>query len=75
MTKQAMSLLFNLFGSFHSSTYISPDVWRGAIPTNKYTSSTYVGLRHPVIALFSSGSNMSAYVDIAHIGAAYSAIE
>ena len=26
-------------------------------------------------ALFSSGSNMSAYVDLAHIGAAYSAIE
>ena len=26
-------------------------------------------------ALFSSGSNMSAYVDLAHTGAAYSAIE
>ena len=26
-------------------------------------------------ALFSSGSNMSAYVDLAHIRAAYSAIE
>ena len=50
----------------------------GAIPANKYKSSTYVGLRHPVIArhaLFSSGSNMSAYVDLAHTGEAYSAIE
>ena len=26
-------------------------------------------------ALFSSGSSMSAYVDLAHTGAAYSAIE
>ena len=50
----------------------------GAIPANKYKSSTYVGLRHPVIArytLFSSGSNKSAYVDLAHTGAAYSATE
>ena len=33
---------------------------------------------HPVItrhALFSSGSSMSAYVDLAHNGATYSAIE
>ena len=47
----------------------------GAIPANKYKYSTYVGLRHPVIArhaLFSSGSNISAYVDLAHTGAAYS---
>ena len=28
MTKQGVSLLCHLFGSFHSSTYISPDVWR-----------------------------------------------
>ena len=50
----------------------------GAIPAKKYKSSTYVGLRHPVTArhgLFSSGSSMSAYVDLDHIGAAYSAIE
>ena len=50
----------------------------GAIPANKYKSSTYVGLGHPVIArhaLFSSRSNMSGYVDLAHTGAAYSAIE
>ena len=48
----------------------------GAIPANKYKSSTYVGKRHPVIArhdLFRSGSNM--YVDLSHTGAAYSAIE
>ena len=41
----------------------------GTIPANKYKSSTYVGLRHHVIArhaLFSSGSNMYAYVDLAH---------
>ena len=50
----------------------------GAIPANKYKSSTYVGLRHPVIAqhdLFISGSNMSTYVDLAHTGSAYSDIE
>ena len=49
----------------------------GAIPANKYKSSTYVGLRYTVIArhaLFSSGPNMSAYVDLAHTGAAYSVI-
>ena len=27
VTKQEVSILFRLFGSFHSSTYISPDVW------------------------------------------------
>ena len=45
---------------------------------NKYKSSTYVGLRHPMIAgnaLSSSWSNMSAYVDPAHTGAACAAIE
>ena len=52
----------------------------GAIPANKYKSFTYVDLRHPVITrhtLSSYGSNMSAYVDFAHIdiGAAYSAID
>ena len=39
----------------------------GAIPANKYKSSTYVDLRHPVIvryALVSSGSNISAYADL-----------
>ena len=72
-----MTLLFHLFGSFHSCTYISPDN-EGAIPANKYKSSTYVGLRHPLIAwhaLFSYGSNMAAYVDLANTGEAYSAIE
>ena len=72
------------------SEYLVPSVWfvpfehisllmsGGAIPANHYKSSTYGGLRHPVIAwyaLFSSGSNLSAYVDLAHTGAAYSAIE
>ena len=77
MTKQGVSLLFHPFGSFHSSTYISQYVWRRDFPY-KYKSSTYVGLRHPVRAwhtLFSYSSNMSAYVDLAHIGAADSAIE
>ena len=71
-----MSILFHLVRSIlaHTSLLMSG----GAIPAKKYKSSTYVGLRHPVIArhaLFSSGSNMSAYVDLAHTGAAYSAIE
>ena len=75
MTKQGVSLLFPSVW-FHSSTCISP-VSGGAIPANKYKSSTYIGLRYPVIArhaLFSYGFNMSAYVDLAHTGAAYSAI-
>ena len=41
-------------------------------------NSTYVGLSHSVIAqhaLFSSGSTMSACVELDHNGAAYSAIE
>ena len=45
-----------------------------SIPTDKYNYSANVGLRHAVIdrhALFSSGY-MSAYVDLAHTGAAYS---
>ena len=45
----------------------------GTIPANKY-----VGLGHPIIgrhALFYSGPNKSAYVDLAHTGVAYSAIE
>ena len=39
----------------------------GVIPTNKYKSSTYVGMRHTAIArhaLFSAGSNMAVYVDL-----------
>ena len=50
-----------LFGYFHSSIYITPDVG-GTIPANKYQSSTYIDLRHPVIArhaLFSFWSSMS----------------
>ena len=77
MTKQGVSLLFYLFGLFHFRTYISPDVWRRD-SANKYKSSTYVILRHPVIArhaLFSYMSNMSAYIDLAHTGAAYSDID
>ena len=41
-----VGLIGFLFGVFHSSPYISPDVgWR------KYRSSTLVGFRHPVTAL------------------------
>ena len=74
VTKQGVSPLFHLFGSFHSGTYISPG---GAIPSNKYKLSTYVGLRHPVIAryAFRFESSMFAYVDLAHTGASYSVIE
>ena len=31
MTKEEMSLLFHLFGSFHSSTYITPDAPHGSV--------------------------------------------
>ena len=50
----------------------------GAIPDNKYNSSTLAGLRHPVIArhaLLSSESSLLACADLAHTGAAYSATE
>ena len=73
MTKQGVNLLFRSILA-HTSLLMS----EGAIPTDKYKSSTYVGLRHPVIvrhALFSSVSNMTAYVDLAHTGAAYSSID
>ena len=50
----------------HTSLLMSGDV----IPTNKYKSSTKVGLRH---ALFRSGSSISVCEELAHTGAAYSA--
>ena len=49
----------------------------GAI-SDKYNSSTLVGLRHPVIArhaLLRSESSLYACADLAHTGAAYSATE
>ena len=50
----------------------------GAIPASRYSSSTLVGLRHPVIDLhasFSSGSSLEACGDLAQTGHAYSAAE
>ena len=71
VAKQGVSLLFHLLGSFHSSMFGC------TIHANKYKSSTYIGLRHPVIArhvLISFGSCMSACGDLGHTGATYSAI-
>ena len=59
-------------------TYTSLLMSGGAITAKIYKSSIYVGLRDHVIArhaLFSYGSNMSAYVDLPHPEATYSAIE
>ena len=50
----------------------------GVIPARRYSSSTLVGLRHPVIVLhvsFSSGSSLEACGDLAQIGHACSAAE
>ena len=58
----------------HTSLLISG----GAIPASRYSYSTLVGLRHPVIDLhasFSSGSSLEACGDLAHTGHAYSAAE
>ena len=49
-----------------------------AIPASMYSSSTLVGLRHPVIDLhasFSSGYSLEACGDLAQTGHAYSAAE
>ena len=48
----------------------------GATPTSSYSSSTLVGLKHPVINLhtsFSSGSSLEACGDLAQTGHVYSA--
>ena len=50
----------------------------GAIPASRYSSSTLVGLRHPVNDLhasFSSGFSLEACEDIVETGHAYSAAE
>ena len=50
----------------------------GAIPVSKYSSSTLVGLKHPVIDLhasFSSGSSFEACEDLAQTGHANSVAE
>ena len=49
-----------------------------AIPASRYSSSTLVGLKHPVIDLhasFSTGSCLEACGDLAQTGHAYSAAE
>ena len=61
------------FAGFTECTKLS-----GAIPDNKYNSSTLVGLKHPVIArhaLLSFESSLYACADLAHSGAEYSATE
>ena len=50
----------------------------GAIPARRYTFSTDVGLRHPVMeqhASFRAGSSLLTCVDLSHTGHAYSAVE
>ena len=50
----------------------------GALPASRYSSSTLVGLRHPVIDLhasFSSGSSLEACGDLAQTAHAYLAAE
>ena len=50
----------------------------GAIPASRYSFSTLVGLKHPVIDLhasFSSGCSLEACGDLAQTGHAYSAAE
>ena len=50
----------------------------GAIPARRYTLSTDVSLRHPVIeqhALFRAESSLLTCVDLSHTGHAYSAVE
>ena len=50
----------------------------GAIPVRRYTFSTDVGLRHPVMeryASFRAGSSLLTCFDLSHKGHAYSAVE
>ena len=64
--------------AFSTLAHTSRLMLGGAIPDNKYNSSTLVGLKHPVIArhaLLSSESSLYACADISHTGAAYSATE
>ena len=49
-----------------------------AIPAGRYTFSTDVGLRHPVVVqhtLFRAASSLLTCVDLSHNGHAYSAVE
>ena len=63
---------------FSTLTHTSLLISGGAIPASRYSSSTLVGLKHPVIDLhasFSSESSLKACGDLAHTGHAYSAAE
>ena len=64
--------------AFSTLAHTSRLMLGGAIPDNKYISSTLVGLRHPLIArhvLLSSESSLYACADLIHTGADYSATE
>ena len=75
----SVSLLEPAFVSclfFSSLVHTSLLISGGAIPASKYSSSTLVGLKHPVIVLhasFSSGSSLEACGDLAQTRNAYSA--
>ena len=63
---------------FSTLAHTSLQISGGAIPASKYSSSTLVALKHPVIAIhasFSSGSSLEACGDLAHTGHAYSSAE
>ena len=63
---------------FSTLAHISLLMSGGTIPESRYSSSTLVGLRHPVIDLhasFSSGSSLIACGDLGQTGHAYSAVE
>ena len=50
----------------------------GALPARRYTLSTDIGLRHPVMerhALFRAGSSLLTCFDLSHTGHAYSTVE
>ena len=63
---------------FYTLTHTFLLMLGGGIPASMYSSSTLVGLRHPVIdphASFSSGSSFEACEDLAQTGHVYSAAE
>ena len=70
--------LFKRFSAGSTLAHTSLLMSGGAIPASRYSSSTLVGLKHPVIdphASFSSGSSLQACGDLAQTGYAYSAAE
>ena len=64
--------------TFSTLAHTSRLMLDGAIPDNKYNSSTLVGLGYPVIArhaLLSSESSLYVCADVVHTVAAYSVTE